>query len=475
VTRHGRARWRFALPAVLLAALLAGCTTTTGEARIATASGAPAGTATTQPTPDAAPATSSSAAPVPARLSVTAPDRPEYVDTPAQVVIAVQAADGTPVPDEAVTVAISGANTAAVPTCTPADCRTGTDGRVTATYTGTTDGKDQVVASVADLAPSAPATIDWQRSGSRVAVLGDSYSSGEGAGDYLAASDQPGGTRCHRSANAYGPLLVPNATAADLAFRACSGAFTDDLFEASGSAPPQLCSSDCPAGVDEAVGPSTRTVLLTIGGNDAGFASVLSHCLWATAAGLKYGEPGQGCRNSTDLQDAVSTRLDALAGKPAQITGRPVRSYADILTAVHQLAPFADVYLIGYPRLFQPGSGDCAVGTVAVKAAGATASVAVRVTQADAQWLDDQADRINSVAQQAVQGAGSWAHFVDTASTFDGHGICTGASWINGAGGLLVVKSPKTVTPEIDEGSFHPDATGQQGFVTALRAAGVQR
>ena len=86
------------------------------------------------------------------------------------------------------------------------------------------------------------------------AALGDSYSSGVGAGAYLGGSD------CRRSANAY-PARVASRLGARLTFAACSGARVSDVVGQLGR-----------------VGAETRYVTVSAGGNDAGFADVLLEC-----------------------------------------------------------------------------------------------------------------------------------------------------------------------------------------------------
>ena len=87
-------------------------------------------------------------------------------------------------------------------------------------------------------------------------ALGDSYASGVGTRTYL--ND---GTSCQRSVYAY-PSLISAARAYTLNFRACSGATIADVTSS------QL----------SALSASTAYVTLSVGGNDAGFTSVLTTC-----------------------------------------------------------------------------------------------------------------------------------------------------------------------------------------------------
>ena len=423
---------------------------------------------------------------VPGRLSVIGPSAAAHVEDPVSLVASVRTIDGEPVPDVLVTGSVLGVNASAAISCVPVTCRTEDNGVLTVRYSGTATGSDTVTLSVVGAGLSQSEAVSWRPSvrGSAVALLGDSFSSGEGTHEYLSGTDVAGANNCHRSADAYGPLLVGVGTG--VAFRACSGASTADLFAANGSGnkssdgqlePAQLCSGDCPDTTLAAVGADTRSVVLTIGGNDAGFTSVLASCLWISEFHLNYGRPGRGCRNSADLNTAITQRLSGLAGAAANTVGpngRAIFSYNTILARIHSLAPNAQVYLVGYPRLFQPGSGDCYLGRVDVTYSGGHVSVAMKITPDDARWLDDKADALNQLEQQAAPAAGAWAHFVDPASSFAGHGVCGSDSWINGVSGSLTIHSTNDVDAAIDSGSFHPNVAGQKGLAAALTATGFR-
>jgi lysophospholipase L1-like esterase len=136
-------------------------------------------------------------------------------------------------------------------------------------------------------------------------ALGDSYSSGVGAGSYL-----PEAGACLRSRRAYPYGLGRRVTS----FRACGGARTDDVLSS------QL----------EPFPSDTRLVTITIGGNDAGFAGVLESCL--------FGSP-RACGRRVDAAERFVLR---------ELPARLRRVYA----AIRERAPEATVVVAGYPRLF---------------------------------------------------------------------------------------------------------------------------
>ncbi|MGW0037886.1 VWA domain-containing protein [Gordonia sp. NPDC003376] len=110
-------------------------------------------------------------------------------------------------------------------------------------------------------------------------VMGDSYSSGEGTGNYL-PSDSSHGALCHRSDTQYASQLLATAKNRDVRNIACSGAVMVDLispqigddkgFKTSTGQLQMLAGADAPS-----------AVFLTIGGNDIGFGDIATACLTA--------------------------------------------------------------------------------------------------------------------------------------------------------------------------------------------------
>ena len=132
-------------------------------------------------------------------------------------------------------------------------------------------GGDQIVSiEVSSTVDFAVGEFGIGGSSANYVALGDSYSSGEGNPPFFAGTDGPS-DYCHRSPQAYSEVLGAHIGSAPL-FYACSGAVTSDFLTTSdGTEPPQLTRP----GVD-----STADLLtMTIGGNDAGFSSVLKACI----------------------------------------------------------------------------------------------------------------------------------------------------------------------------------------------------
>ena len=249
-----------------------------------------------------------------------------------------------------------------------------------------------VAGTVVAFSPSASAA------GSPYVALGDSYSSGTGTRTYL--SD---GTSCQRSVYAY-PSLLASSRGYSLDFRACSGATTADVANL------QL----------GAVGTSTAYVTLTVGGNDAGFASVLTEC--AKPAWMS------NCTAAIDrarsvINDHMPSRLSSL--------------YA----AVRSRAPQAEVVVAGYPRLFN--GQDCNAGTW--------------FSATEMSRLNATADLLNSTISAAASRTG--VAFANPTSVFLGHAVCDRAEWVNGLS-----------SPTVE--SYHPKTTGHSsGYSPVVGAA----
>jgi lysophospholipase L1-like esterase len=148
-------------------------------------------------------------------------------------------------------------------------------------------------------------------------ALGDSYSSGTGTRTYYDSN-------CQRSVYSY-PYLLHNAHPSwTFVQAACSGAKTGDVLNTQSSS----LTSD------------TNWVTYTIGGNDAGFSSVITTCAapsWAS-----------DCNGAIDnaqayIQNTLPGRLD--------LVNNSIKSHS----------PSAKVIVLDYPRLFN--GEDCNAGT----------------------------------------------------------------------------------------------------------------
>lgn len=209
-------------------------------------------------------------------------------------------------------------------------------------------------------------------------ALGDSYSSGVGAGPY----DWSG---CFRSQKSYAPLWAAANGVTSFKFPACGGAETADVINS------QVNS----------LSTSTTLVTVTIGGNDAGFAEVIVSC--------KFGSTST-CVNAVNQAKSFAT---------STLPGRLDRTYA----AIRDRAPNARLIVLGYPRLFE--TNYC--GLLAM-------SIYKRTI------LNEAADLLASII--ADRAAATGATFADARPYFAGHGVCGSDPWIRDVTGVIEAYHP---------------------------------
>lgn len=222
--------------------------------------------------------------------------------------------------------------------------------------------------------------------------LGDSYSSGTGTRTYYDSN-------CQRSVYSY-PYLLHNAHPSwTFVHAACSGAKTGDILSS------QIGS----------VTSDTNWVTYTIGGNDAGFSSVITTCA----------EPSWLGDCNTTVNNAQSYIQNTLPGRLDQVNN-----------AIKSHAPNAKVIVLDYPRLFN--GQDCNAGTF--------------FSSSEETRLNQTADMLKSVLSAAATRAGANFLFRDVIPPFIGHAVCDGGGgssteWING------------LSNPVGE-SYHPKVTG---------------
>jgi lysophospholipase L1-like esterase len=228
-------------------------------------------------------------------------------------------------------------------------------------------------------------------------ALGDSYSSGVGTRTYY--SD---GTSCYRSPYAY-PVLDASQIGAALTFAACGGAKVADVINN------QLGS----------LGSGTAYVTISVGGNDAGFSSVIEKC----ALPWPYTCWGDISNANSYITNTLPASLDSL------------------YTKIRTRAPYARVVVVGYPRLFN--ESDC--------------QSLARISPGEQAAMNDTADLLaTTIHDRAV--AHGFA-FVDPRGAFTGHAICDSVEWINGLS-----------YPTME--SYHPNRSGHSaGYAPLVRNA----
>ncbi|GHE96131.1 lipase 1 [Streptomyces spiralis] len=219
-------------------------------------------------------------------------------------------------------------------------------------------------------------------------ALGDSYSSGVGAGSYISSSGD-----CDRSTKAYPYLWNAAHSPSSFAFTACSGARTDDV----------LANQLGP------LGSATSLVSITIGGNDAGFSDVMTTCVL---------QSDSSCLSRINTAEAyVDTTL------PGKLD--------NLYSVIRGKAPNAHVVVLGYPRFYLLGQ------------------FCLGLSDTKRSAINGAADHLDAAIAKIAANHGFT--FGDVRTTFGGHEICSGSSWLHSVNWL-----------DIGE-SYHPTASGQSG------------
>ncbi|MFD0884984.1 SGNH/GDSL hydrolase family protein [Streptosporangium algeriense] len=173
-------------------------------------------------------------------------------------------------------------------------------------------------------------------------------------------------------------------------------------------------------------------VTVGVGGNTLGFATILTKCL---EMGVKQGNPptlGPGCRGYYENGEGRQW----LADRFATLT----REYTLMMRRIHERAPHAKVFLLGYPTVVSRpfNQTNCYWGNF--KRLG-TVRLGV-----DGDFLIGLERRLNDVIKKQAQDNARWATYVDTYESSRGKGVCaTGTSqWMSGVFDDLVIPQGET-------------------------------
>lgn len=199
-------------------------------------------------------------------------------------------------------------------------------------------------------------------------ALGDSYSSGVGAGSYTSESGS-----CQRSTKAYPALWAAANAPASYRSVACSGATTASVVSSQVSA----------------LSATTTLVSISVGGNDIGFANIMQTC---------------ALQGTTQCVAAVQAAEDKAR---AQLPGL----LDNVYNAIRSRAPNARVVVLSYPVFYQ-------LNTVCV---GLSATSHAKINEGI-----NLADDITRAAA-----ARHGFTFADVRSIFVGHQLCSGDKWLH--------------------------------------------
>jgi lysophospholipase L1-like esterase len=304
----------------------------------------------------------------------------------------------------------------------------------------------------------------------RIAILGDSYISGEGAADGIDGREppveaprpydhctdivhegecgydgdgRPYENKCHRSSASWA-MRVANHLATgpgDILFAACSMAKTGDILEHGqfdgldgrpGPSPPGVFGGrrQLDALADFQAGHATDAVLLSIGGNDVGFSSVIKRCLLDSCLVWPFsGWKGDAQREAREIDLRV----------------------AQTINAIRDTAPSAHIFVAGYPD----PTGIATCGATGFGGATGIGNPVLDVDAAEQQWLRDQyIGPLNAAIQRAADWTG--ATYLPFEDAFSGHEICSDLAYANG------LKGGNDILKTLGDESFHPNAFGHR-------------
>jgi lysophospholipase L1-like esterase len=260
--------------------------------------------------------------------------------------------------------------------------------------------------ATASVAAAEPEQVPVQR----YVALGDSYAAGP-----LVPIPAGKPVGCLRSNRNYPSVVAETLGVAEFRDVSCSGATTENITG------PQ----DVPLGTNapqlDALASDTELVTLSIGGNDIGFADIVTEC--AQRSPLQ--PTGSACKDhyTAGGTDELAQRIDEAA---PQVAG--------VLAAIDDRAPDARVLLVGYPAILPDEGPGC--------------FPVVPFSPGDVAYLRGVEKELN--AMLADQAAGAGADFVDTYTPSIGHDACQppGTKWVEG------------LVPTAPAAPVHPNALG---------------
>ncbi|WP_415948273.1 SGNH/GDSL hydrolase family protein [Streptomyces sp. KLOTTS4A1] len=259
---------------------------------------------------------------------------------------------------------------------------------------------------------AAPAEAGQRHRGERYVALGDSYTSGPGIPDQVDLN-------CARSSRNYPSVAARELNVARFRDASCGGATTEHMWQQQGTNPPQL----------DALDRKTTIVTLGIGGNDIGFGEIVGTCTM-----LSFSDPaGNPCEKhyTAGGTDELARRIADTAAKVDKV-----------IEAIHDRAPRARVYVVGYPVIVADSGKGC--------------WPRVAMAQGDVPYLRDTGRRLNAMLRATARE--NRARYVDTYTPTIGHDICRPPwdRWVE----PLVPTSPAA--------PFHPNAKGEAAMAEAV-------
>ncbi len=284
-------------------------------------------------------------------------------------------------------------------------------------------------------------------------ALGDSYTSGEGAFDYLSGTDTPDNT-CHLSRRSY-PLLLAHdlSTSASGHSVACSGAVIKDVGSQNddyrgqvreGPSYKQLreAQANLLASVETNFVPGyiaqhnfvkqyqPKIITVSIGGNDIGFGDIVQTCV---EPHLSLHLDGNTCFNTYE------DRLEVL-----HLIDRTRPRWSALYRQLRQESPNTQLYAVGYPEV-AVDTGNCGLN--------------VHLNKSELEFTDELTTYLNNTIARAAKDAG--IAYVDISQALAGHRLCEASSYDVAVNGLTAGNDAGPLGIKVlGKESYHPNALG---------------
>jgi len=210
-------------------------------------------------------------------------------------------------------------------------------------------------------------------------ALGDSYSSGVGAGSYTSESGS-----CDRSPNAYSALWAKAHLPTSYVSVACSGATTTSVINT------QL----------SALSTATNLVSVTAGGNDVGFSNIMQTCVLYGTSDCVAAVNAAETKAQTVLPGLLNTMYNAISSH----------------------APYAKVVVLDYPVFYDTSVSFC-----------------IGLSSTSRAKIDEGINLADGITKTAAVNHGFT--FAEARPAFLGHQICDGTSWLHSLNYLDITES----------------------------------
>lgn len=285
--------------------------------------------------------------------------------------------------------------------------------------------------------------------------MGDSYTSGEGAFNYLADTDSTN-NMCHLSARSYPLLLTRDLFSARGGHSvACSGAVIKDVgstnqnyrgqvrnvldFAHLKQSNPALLNSVMTNFVPGYVAqqrfvkqyqPGVTTV--SVGGDDIGFGDIVERCVMPR---VSWHLSDNTCFNTYEDRLELTRLID-----------RTIPRWLALYKQLKASAPGTRLYAIGYPSIASD-TGNCGLN--------------VHLDKSELEFSEELIAYLNGAIQKAASQAG--VVYVDISQALVGYRLCETASFNVAVNGLTAGKDAGVLGIKVfGKESYHPNALGQQ-------------